>query len=366
MRASASTCTGRSAPRSARIATSTAMSGTSPSTRSASSRPSGARSPIWRRGRPGGRSTSIFFGGGTPSLMRPQTVGAILDAIARRLDGRAGRRGHARGQPDQRRGGALPGLSRGRRQPGLARRPGPERCRPAPARAHAFRRRGAGRRQGRAPRSSSASPSTSSTPARTRRRRRGARSSSEAIGHAAEHLSLYQLTIEPGTWFERLHRAGKLTVPSDDEARDPLRRDAGGLRGPRPAGLRDLEPRPARAPNPGTTSSTGATANMPAIGPGAHGRLVTGERAASPPRPRSIPRPGSTGSSAEGHGIVDEELLSAEAEGDEFLLMGLRLREGIDPTRYAAFAGRPLDEEPHPRPRRPRLSRPPRRRSASR
>ncbi len=31
-----------------------------------------------------------------------------------------------------------------------------------------------------------------------------------AIGHAVEHLSLYQLTIEPGTWFERLHAAGKL------------------------------------------------------------------------------------------------------------------------------------------------------------
>ncbi|HEX2136852.1 MAG TPA: coproporphyrinogen III oxidase, partial [Microvirga sp.] len=38
------------------------------------------------------------------------------------------------------------------------------------------------------------------------------------------------------------------------------------------------------------------------------------------------------------------EPLSAEAEGDEFLLMGLRLREGIDPARYSAFTGRALDE----------------------
>lgn len=41
---------------------------------------------------------------------------------------------------------------------------------------------------------------------------------------------------------------------------------------------------------------------------------------------------------------MEEEALTAEAEGDEFLLMGLRLKEGIDPTRYEAFTGRSLDE----------------------
>ena len=46
----------------------------------------------------------------------------------------------------------------------------------------------------------------------------------------------------------------------------------------------------------------------------------------------------------EGHGLVDEEVLTSEAEGDEFLLMGLRLQEGIDPARYAALTGRSLDE----------------------
>jgi len=46
----------------------------------------------------------------------------------------------------------------------------------------------------------------------------------------------------------------------------------------------------------------------------------------------------------DGHGIAEEEPLSAEAEGDEFLLMGLRLREGIDPKRFEAFTGRILDE----------------------
>ena len=92
------------------------------------------------------------------------------------LGGRAERRGDARGQPDERRGRALPGLPRGRRQPGLARRPGPERCRPAPARTDAFRRRGAGRREGRRLDLRALLLRPHLRPARTRRRRPGARS----------------------------------------------------------------------------------------------------------------------------------------------------------------------------------------------
>ena len=46
-----------------------------------------------------------------------------------------------------------------------------------------------------------------------------------------------------------------------------------------------------------------------------------------------------------GQGIVTDEILNREERGDEFLLMGLRLVEGIDPARYAALAGRPLDPD---------------------
>jgi coproporphyrinogen III oxidase-like Fe-S oxidoreductase len=42
---------------------------------------------------------------------------------------------------------------------------------------------------------------------------------------------------------------------------------------------------------------------------------------------------------------VEEEQLSLEAQGDEFLLMGLRLVEGIDPKRFTALSGRKLDDE---------------------
>jgi coproporphyrinogen III oxidase-like Fe-S oxidoreductase len=46
-----------------------------------------------------------------------------------------------------------------------------------------------------------------------------------------------------------------------------------------------------------------------------------------------------------GHGLVTDDTLTREERADEFLLMGLRLAEGINPTRYQAFAGRPLDPE---------------------
>ncbi len=46
-----------------------------------------------------------------------------------------------------------------------------------------------------------------------------------------------------------------------------------------------------------------------------------------------------------GHGVVTDERLSSEEAADEFLLMGLRLAEGIDPARYARLAGRALDPD---------------------
>ena len=97
------------------------------------------RSPRPPRARPAAPCRRIFFGGGTPSLMQPATVGAILDAIAQALDRRARRRGHARSQSDQRRGDALSRLSRGRRQPRLARRAGARRRRAEGARPAAHR-----------------------------------------------------------------------------------------------------------------------------------------------------------------------------------------------------------------------------------
>jgi coproporphyrinogen III oxidase-like Fe-S oxidoreductase len=78
------------------------------------------------------------------------------------------------------------------------------------------------------------------------------------------------------------------------------------------------------------------------IGPGAHGRLdVNGGRYATATEKR--PEAWLMRVEATGHGVVSDDRLNSEERADEFLLMGLRLAEGIDPKRYAALSGRALD-----------------------
>jgi coproporphyrinogen III oxidase-like Fe-S oxidoreductase len=88
----------------------------------------------------------------------------------------------------------------------------------------------------------------------------------EAISLAADHLSLYQLTIEEGTPFYGLHKAGKLIVPDGElsaELYELTQRSA------RPMGCLPMKSptMPGRAPRAGTTSPIGAMATMPASGP---------------------------------------------------------------------------------------------------
>ncbi len=78
------------------------------------------------------------------------------------------------------------------------------------------------------------------------------------------------------------------------------------------------------------------------VGPGAHGRVMgpKGRRAQATER---HPEMWLTVVETDGHGLVEDEMLSSEEQGDEFLLMGLRLAEGIEPTRFEALAGKQLD-----------------------
>jgi oxygen-independent coproporphyrinogen-3 oxidase len=80
------------------------------------------------------------------------------------------------------------------------------------------------------------------------------------------------------------------------------------------------------------------------IGPGAHGRLdIAGERHATATEKR--PEAWLANVESRGHGLVTDDVLTPEEIADEFLLMGLRLKEGIDPRGFARIAGRELD--PH-------------------
>ena len=163
-----------------------------------------------------------------------------------------------------------------------------------------------------------------------------------AIDEAAEHLSLYQLTIEPDTPFFGLHKAGKLIVPDEDLARDlydltqAICTDAG-----LPAYEVSNHARLGAECRHNLVYWRGH--DYAGVGPGAHGRLtIDGRRVAT----ATEKRPEAWLMRVEGSGsgfTVEEKLTSGEA-ADEYLLMGLRLAEGIEPQRYAAFSGHPLDE----------------------
>ncbi len=162
-----------------------------------------------------------------------------------------------------------------------------------------------------------------------------------ALARGSDHLSLYQLTIEPDTIFERLNFAGKLPMPDADMGRafwDATQELTAA------AGLPPYEV--SNHARPGAESRHNLIywryGEYVGVGPGAHGRIVTpkGRRAQATER---HPEMWLTVVEADGHALVADEILSSEEQGDEFLLMGLRLAEGIEPARFEAVAGRRLD-----------------------
>jgi oxygen-independent coproporphyrinogen-3 oxidase len=290
---------------------------------------------------PGRTVSTIFFGGGTPSLMQPATVGAILDAIAK----------HWTIAPDVEvtleanptsveatrfRGYRAAGVNRvslgvqalnDAELKALGRLHTAQEALDAVAIARkAFERYSFDliyARPGQTPQA-------------------WASELKRAIAEAAEHLSLYQLTIEQDTPFAALHAAGKLVTPDEDVARalyDTTQEvcSAAGL----PAYEISNHARPGAQCRHNLVYWRGH--EYAGIGPGAHGRLdIAGERRATATARR--PEAWLMRVEALGHGVVTDETLSHVEIADEFLLMGLRLAEGIDPARYEQLAGRPLDE----------------------
>jgi putative oxygen-independent coproporphyrinogen III oxidase len=162
-----------------------------------------------------------------------------------------------------------------------------------------------------------------------------------ALARGSDHLSLYQLTIEPDTIYERLYRAGKLAMPDGDMGRafwDTTQELTAA------AGLPPYEV--SNHARPGAESRHNLIywryGEYVGVGPGAHGRIMApnGRRAQATER---HPEMWLTVVEADGQALVEDEILSSEEQGDEFLLMGLRLSEGIEPARFEAVAGKKLD-----------------------
>jgi len=154
-----------------------------------------------------------------------------------------------------------------------------------------------------------------------------------ALGFGTGHLSLYQLTIEPGTRFATDVRLGRFAPLDDDEAAElfALTRAITAE-----AGLPAYEI--SNHARPGEESRHNLTYwryhDYCGIGPGAHGRRG---RAATV-RHRK-PENWLESMASKGHGIAEERALPLPEQASEALLMGLRLREGIDlPALSRRFA----------------------------
>ncbi len=292
---------------------------------------------------PGRRVDTVFFGGGTPSLMPPETVGAVIEAIAEVWTLAEDAEITLEANPTS----VEAGRFRGYRDAGVNRVSlGIQALNDADL--HALGRMHSAAEARAAlgiARDTFQRVSFDLIYARQGQSLEAWRAElTEALTMAGDHLSLYQLTIEDGTRFGDLAARGRLRgLPDTDLAADLYLAtqelcDAAGL----PAYEVSNHARP------GGESRHNLIywrhGDYAGIGPGAHGRLTLAEgRMATETAPRPEDWLGRV--EAGGTGITAMEPIAPADQAAELLLMGLRLREGIDAERYASLAGRALDTD---------------------
>ena len=163
----------------------------------------------------------------------------------------------------------------------------------------------------------------------------------QALEMAVDHLSLYQLTIEPGTAFgDRFKRGGLKGLPIEDVAADMFELTQELCNG---AGMKAYEV--SNHARSGSESRHNLIywqgGDYAGVGPGAHGRItIDGVRFAT----EAWSQPDKWLREAES-GTADKinDKLSGFEQADEYLMMGLRLQTGVDLERYAKLRGKPLD-----------------------
>jgi len=295
------------------------------------------------RARTGARTVdSIFLGGGTPSLMEPETVGAVVDSVARHWSVPSGIEITLEANPSS----VEAARFRGYRAAGVNRVSlGVQALNDADLRflGRLHDVEGALHAIGLAreifPRLSF--DLIYARPHQTLDQ--WAAELDRAIGHAADHLSLYQLTIEDGTRFQLLHEAGKFTMPEPDHAADlyGLTQEVTAARGLPAYEISNHARRGAESRHNLIYWRYGEYVG---IGPGAHGRFMEGgQRIVT--FTEKLPEAWLERVERDGHGITGGERLTRDEEADEFLLMGLRLAEGIDLARYESLSGRSLSSK---------------------
>lgn len=284
--------------------------------------------------------TSIFMGGGTPSLMHPKTVETILDGIADRWHVPAGIEVTMEANPssveaDRFRGYRAAGVNR----VSLGVQALNDRDLKFLGRLHDVADALKAIRLAREIFPRMSFDLIYARPKQTVED--WEKELNEAVSYAVDHLSLYQLTIEEGTPFFGLHKAGKLIVPDGDQSAELYEATQQITTG---FGMPAYEV--SNHARPGAESRHNLTywryGDYAGVGPGAHGRLSRGGTKIATATERK-PETWLERVEADGHGMVEQEMLEREEQADELLLMGLRLREGIDLVRWQQLSGRELD-----------------------
>jgi oxygen-independent coproporphyrinogen-3 oxidase len=162
-----------------------------------------------------------------------------------------------------------------------------------------------------------------------------------ALTFGPEHLSVYQLTIEPGTRFHTLYNRREFSLPEEElagdlyEATQALLEDAG-----LPAYEISNHARPGRECRHNLVYWRGG--DYAGVGPGAHGRLTGPDGLLHATRQHRAPEIWLERVERDGHATVEDVPVDAEARIEELLMMGLRLRDGISRDRFRRQTGREL------------------------
>lgn len=164
----------------------------------------------------------------------------------------------------------------------------------------------------------------------------------EALTMAVDHLSLYQLTLEPGTRFYDLAARGRLHLPEDETAAD-MYAATGEICAAAGLPLYEIS----NHARPGAESRHNRVywryGDYVGVGPGAHGRLTEGARRSATATLRD-PAAWLAAVDRDGHGLESDDPVAPQDQAVEMLMMGLRLVEGVALDRFAALNGAPLDE----------------------
>ena len=288
---------------------------------------------------PGRTVQSIFFGGGTPSLMSPAAVGAILDSIGRhwQIDPKVEITLEANPtsvEAERFRGYRAAGVNRvSLGVQSLRERPLLEL-----GRKHTVDEAIAAVRLAQSIFPRSSFDLIYARPGQTLEDWRD--ELTEAVWLSQGHMSLYQLTIEPGTRYFDLHQAGKLKMPDEELAAEfyELTQELTAE-----SGLPAYEI--SNHARPGQESRHNLIywryGEYAGIGPGAHGRILVGDSRHATATEK-LPFEWQKRVNTAGNGLVTDDVLTWEEEGDELLVMGLRLREGISLSRFTQLSGRAI------------------------